>query len=83
MHEHAPKFVDKATDHVTNIIGNTAPVRAIRKSHVLSAVLGAVGFALFIDGILKLFATFPAWGSLLLGFLMMCATGLLLKNLGR
>ncbi len=83
MHEHAPKFVDETTEKVSDFISNTRPVRAIRKSHVLSAILGAAGFALFIDGILKLFAAFPSWTSLLLGFLMMSATGLLIKNLGR
>ena len=83
MHEHAPKFVDDAAERVEKLIANSTPVRTIRKSQVLSAILGAIGFALFIDGILKLFVTFPAWASLLLGLLMMAATGLLIKNLER
>lgn len=83
MHEHAPKFVDETAEKVAKIIGNNRPVQSIRKSQVLSALLGAIGFALFIDGVLKLFANFPAWGSFLLGFLMMSATGVLLKNLAR
>lgn len=77
------ELIDKTTEKVLETLGKSKPVKHIRRSQILSAIAGAIGFALFIDGVLKIFESFSAWSSLLLGFLLMLATGLLLKNLER
>lgn len=77
------KLVDEVAEKVVDFLGKRSPVRRIRNSQILSALIGAIGFALFIDGIVKLVANFSGWVSLTLGFLLMAVTGLLLRNLYR
>ena len=76
-------LIDETADKVVAMLGNHRPIRIIRRSQILSAVLGAIGFALFIDGIIKLFADWPAAISLLAGLILLLVTGLLIKNLNR
>mgnify|MGYP001560940870 CR=1 FL=1 len=77
------KLVDEIAEKVVEFLGKNKPIRRIRNSQILSALIGAVGFALFIDGIVKLFANFSGWVSLAVGFVLMAVTGLLLRNLYR
>ena len=77
------KLVDEVAQKVVELLGKHPPIRRIRNSQILSALIGAIGFALFIDGIVKLFANFSGWTSLIVGFLLMAVTGLLLRNLYR
>lgn len=77
------KLVDEIADKVVEFLGKQKSIRRIRSSQILSALIGAVGFALFIDGIVKLIANFSGWVSLIVGFLLMAVTGLLLRNLYR
>lgn len=75
--------VDQVAEKVVELLGKHPPIRRIRNSQLLSAVVGAIGFGLFIDGIGKLFVDFSGWTSLILGFVLMVVTGLLIKNLNR
>jgi len=77
------ELVDKIMDRMIEVIGDNSSIKRLRRSHILSAIIGAVGFSLFIDGVLKLFNNFPSWASLVLGLFLMLITGLLLKNLYR
>ena len=77
------KLVDEIADKVVEFLGKQKSIRRIRNSQILSALIGAVGFALFIDGIVKIFANFSGWVSLIIGFILMAITGLLLRNLHR
>ena len=77
------KLVDEIVDKVVEFLGKQKSIRRIRNSQILSALIGAVGFALFIDGIVKIFANFSGWVSLIIGFILMAITGLLLRNLYR
>ena len=77
------EIIDKTTEKVLEVLGNSRPVKKIRRSQILTAIIGAVGFALFIDGISKFFVNFSAYSSLLIGFILMLTTGLLVKNLDR
>ena len=77
------EFVDSIAEQVSDIVGRNFPLRKVRRSQILSALLGAVGFALFTDGIIKLFANFSTVFSLCVGFGLMVATGLLVQNLSR
>lgn len=81
--EEQEKLADQTAEKVVELLGLTSPVRQIRKSQVLSLILGAAGFALFSVGIGKLFENLSGWLLLVIGFLMMATTGALLKNLSR
>jgi hypothetical protein len=62
------------------------PVRLLRASHVASGVCGAIGFALFVVGVERAAEDIPVisnpYGSIAVGFVLLCATGLLLRKLG-
>lgn len=77
------ELVDQIAHRVVNLVGNNLPVKRVRKSQLLSALLGAVGFALFVSGVEDMFASFPDWALITMGFLFMALTGLLLQNLNR
>ena len=77
------ELVDKIADKVVWLLSTNPPAKRARKSQILSALIGAVGFALFVDGVVKLSTDIPAWISLLAGIILMAATGLLLHNLNR
>ena len=77
------KLVDDVAEKVVELLGKNPPIRRIRNSQILSALIGAIGFALFIDGIVKLFANITGWTSLIVGSVLMAITGLLLRNLYR
>jgi len=77
------KLVDDVAEKVVELLGKNPPVRRIRKSQILSALVGAIGFALFMDGITKLFVNIAGWTSLIIGSVLMAITGLLLRNLYR
>src|ERR1700694_1302060 len=66
--------------------GSTAPVRRIRSSQLASALLGTVGLALFIVGVENAAADIPvlsnAYGSIVVGLVLVATTGLLLQMLG-
>jgi hypothetical protein len=66
--------------------GATRPVRHIRGNQLVSAVLGAVGLALFIVGVERAAEDIPlisnAYGSILAGILLLATTGALLTRLG-
>ena len=49
------ELVDKIAEQVVALVGNNFPVKRVRKSQLLSALLGAVGFALFISGVEGMF----------------------------
>lgn len=77
------KFIDKVAEKVVELLGKNPPIGRIRSSQLLSALIGAIGFSLFIDGIGKLFVNFSGWTLLILGFVLMVVTGLLIQNLNR
>lgn len=65
--------------------GALAPIRRIRSSEVASAVVGAIGLALFIVGVENAAADIPvisnAWGSIAVGLVLLAVTGALLTRL--
>ncbi len=77
------ELVDKIANKVVDVFGENPPVRRLRKSQVLSAFIGAVGFALFVDGVIKLVVDIPGWLAIAIGLALMALTGLLLHNLNR
>ncbi len=77
------ELIDKIANRVVNLVGNNLPIKRVRKSQLLSALVGAVGFALFVSGIEDMFSSFPDWALVSMGFILMTLTGLLLQNLNR
>ncbi len=65
---------------------NIRAVRRIRQVTIVSAVLGAVGAALFIVGVERAAEDIPvlsnAYGSVAVGLLLLAVTGTLLTRLG-
>jgi hypothetical protein len=66
-------------------IENSQPLRRLRSSQLATAILGSIGFALFIVGVEGAAQDFPVisnpYGSIGVGLLLLAATGLLLKRL--
>jgi len=65
--------------------GALTPLRRIRSSEIASAILGAVGLALFIVGVENAASDIPvisnAWGSIAVGLVLLAFTGALLTRL--
>jgi hypothetical protein len=61
------------------------PVRAIRGSQVASAVVGTVGFALFLHGIENAADDIPiienGWGAMIIGVILLAAAGVLIRRI--
>ena len=77
------ELIDKIANRVVDLVGNNLPIKRVRKSQLLSALVGAIGFALFVSGVEDVFSSFPDWALISVGFGFMTLTGLLLQNLNR
>lgn len=77
------ELIDKIANRIVVLVGNNLTIKRVRKSQLLSALVGAVGFALFVSGIEDMFASFPDWALVSMGLILMTLTGLLLQNLNR
>jgi hypothetical protein len=60
------------------------PVRAIRGNQVATAVIGTVGFALFLVGIENAVRDIPiidnGWSQIVVGLILLAAAGVLLRR---
>ena len=74
-------IADEVAERVIQILGKTSPVRKIRNSHLLSALIGAAGLALFFVGIEKVFAALTGWTSIVIGLILLSVSGALLTKL--
>jgi hypothetical protein len=81
----AQQLTEETAQKLIGFLENTAPVRRLRGSHVASAMLGAVGFALFVVGVEQAAAGLPVvsdpYGSIGVGLALLVATGLFLRKL--
>jgi hypothetical protein len=61
------------------------PVRHLRSSQIATAIVGTIGLALFIVGVEKVAEDIPVvsnpYGSVIVGLILLAATGLLLRRL--
>jgi hypothetical protein len=78
-------MTEETAQKLLRFIENTGPVRRLRASQLLTGVLGAVGFALFVVGVERAAEDIPivsnAYGSIGVGIVLLAATGLLLRRL--
>jgi uncharacterized protein (DUF952 family) len=81
----AQEMSEETAQKLIGFLERSAPVRRLRASHVVSGLLGAVGFALFVVGVEKAAEDLPLvsnpYGSIGAGIVLLLATGLLLRKL--
>jgi hypothetical protein len=81
----AQQLTEETAQKLVQFLERSEPVRRLRASHVASAILGTVGFALFIFGVERAAEDLPllsnAYGSIGVGLVLLLATGLLLTKL--
>jgi hypothetical protein len=82
----ATHLTEETAQKLLAFVESSAPVRRLRASQLLSALLGSVGFALFIVGVEQAAQDIPVvsdpYGSIGVGLALLLATGLLLRKLG-
>lgn len=76
-------LIDKAAQKIIDHLGKYPPIQRVRGSQVISALCGAIGFALFITGIEKLIGDLPGWISLGVGLTLMIVAGALFQKLNK
>lgn len=74
-------LADETAEKIVELLGKTPGIGGIRKSHILSGMVGAAGVALFIVGVEKIFVDLPGITSLILGLSLMFLAGFLFKNI--
>ena len=81
----ATQITEETAQKLLRFIEETDPVKRLRASQLVSGLLGAVGFALFVVGVEQAAQDVPvisnAYGSIGVGLLLLLATGLLLRKL--
>jgi hypothetical protein len=81
----AQQMTEETAQKLLRFVESAEPVRRIRASQLASGVLGAVGFALFVVGVERAAQDIPivsnAYGSIVVGLVLLAATGLLLRKL--
>jgi uncharacterized protein (DUF952 family) len=81
----ATQLTEETAQRLVRFLEDAAPVRRLRASQLASGILGAVGFALFVVGVERAAEDLPvvsnAYGSILVGLVLLVATGLLLRKL--
>ncbi len=75
------EIADRTAQKILDIVGRPGPIKRIRSSQILTAVLGTAGLALFIVGIEKFFVKYSAIDTLILGILIMIVAGVLIQRL--
>jgi hypothetical protein len=77
---------EETAQKLIRTIEGSDPVRRIRGSQLATALLGAVGFALFVVGVERAAGDIPIieneWGSIVVGLVLLAITGALLRRLG-
>jgi hypothetical protein len=84
--EKAQQVTEETARRLVQAIEGSQPIRRLRASQLASGFLGLVGVALLIVGIENAAQDLPLvsnpYGSILVGLVLLAATGLLLRRLG-
>ena len=76
---------EETAARLIRLFESSRPVRTIRGSQVASGFVGAVGLALFVLGIERASEDIPvldnAWGSIIVGLILLATAGALLRRL--
>jgi hypothetical protein len=81
----AQQVTEETAQKLLSFLEKSEPVRRLRGSQIASAVTGTIGFSLFIFGVERAAEDLPIvsnpYGAMGVGFLLLLATGLLLRKL--
>ena len=76
---------EESAQKLLGMLEQSEPVKRLRASQIVSGLLGAVGFALFVVGVERAAEDLPVvsnpYGSIGVGLVLLLATGLLLRKL--
>ena len=79
------ELTEDTAQKLVRALEKSEPVRRLRGSQVATGVLGTVGFALFVVGVERAADDIPvldnAWGAIIVGLVLLAATGLMLRRL--
>ena len=77
-------LTEDTAQRLVRAIEGSHPVRVIRGSQIATAVVGTVGFALFLVGIENAAADIPiienGWGAMLVGLVLLAVAGVLIRR---
>ena len=80
-------LTEDTAQKLARLFESSRPVRSIRGSEMASGLVGAVGFALFVVGIEHAAEDIPvvdnAWGSMIIGLVLLAAAGAVLRRLAQ
>jgi hypothetical protein len=83
--DQAQQVTEETAQKLLTFLERSEPVKRLRGSQIASALLGTVGFSLFIFGVERAAEDLPIvsnpYGAMGVGFLLLLATGLLLRKL--
>ena len=81
----ARTLTEETAQKLVRLFESSRPVRTIRGSQVASGFVGAIGLALFVLGVERATEDIPvidnAWGSIVVGLILLAAAGALLRRL--
>ena len=81
----AQHVTEETAQKLLHALEGSQPVQRLRASQIASALLGAIGFALFVAGVGHAAEDLPflanAYGSMIVGLVLLAATGLLIRRL--
>jgi hypothetical protein len=77
-------LTEDTAQKLVRAIEGSHPVRTLRGSQVATAVVGTVGFALFLVGIENAIAEIPVlengWAAMFVGLILLAAAGVLIRR---
>jgi len=77
-------LTEETAQKLIGAIEGSHPVRIIRGSQVATAIVGTVGFALFLVGIENAAADIPiienGWGAMIVGLILLAVAGVLIRR---
>jgi hypothetical protein len=77
-------LTEDTAQKLVRAIEGSHPVRVIRGSQIATAVVGTVGFALFLVGIENAVADIPiienGWGAMVVGLVLLAVAGVLIRR---
>ena len=77
-------LTEDTAQKLVRAIERSHPVRTLRGSQVATAIVGTVGFALFLVGIENAIADIPVlengWGAMAVGLILLAAAGVLIRR---
>lgn len=77
-------LTEETAQRLVNAFDRSYPIRRLRSSHIATAVVGTLGFALFLVGMENAVADIPVlengWGAMVVGLILLAAAGVLIRR---